>query len=165
MQMLKVYRFRGFPEREKTGIVIRYGYRCNVSYKCDCAKKCKYHRKKDFAYYYTSAMIELRRFFEWKFHIKLPWLIFIGHNDYDMSGTTKCPFHKSRCYTCFHCKYSEYDNCECEQICVNENYQQATYEEANAFEDSDWHHQGRCKFFEKNEWADNYDRETGEHIY
>lgn len=158
---MKIRWFRDLPDRKIKGLVIHYGYACNVSYKCDCAQKCKYrYSRKSFARYYTSAVMEIRRFFEYKLKIKLPYLLFIGHTNRDLSGTAKCPFNKSRCYTCWVCKYSYGD-----RGCSNEDYRKSDWKTANDFEDPDWHQQGRCKFFEKTEWADKYDKETGEDIF
>lgn len=159
---MKIRWFRDLPDRKIKGLVIRYGYACNVSYKCDCAQKCKYrYSRNSFARFYTSAVMEIRRFFEYKLKIKLPYLLFIGHTNRDLSGTAKCPFNKSRCYTCFDC-----ESCSPNGVCNNENYRNANWEAEGNFEiPTDWGYQWICKFFEKNELADNYDKKTGEHIF
>ena len=149
------------PEERKkiTGIKITCGYQCRSACYCDCAKKCKYRKGFPFSNWYVS----IRRFFEYQLHIKLPYWLFITKTYTDLSGTTKCPFKKERRYTCFDCKshggFDEYMN----GLCANKEYIRLN-KEGRASE----HYvpgQSYCKFFEKSEWADKWNKNTGERIF
>lgn len=140
-----------------TAIVITYGYACNDSRYCNCQRKCKYSNG---GYWFHNLSCKIHLFFEYRLHIKLPHLLYIGKKHTSLSGTTKCPFHKSRHYTCWDCKYSDG---QVHGSCLNEKYRKASYEESRT-DDPEWN-SGKCKFFEKNEWADDWDKETGEMIY
>jgi hypothetical protein len=149
------------PDKEKrkkiTGIDIRHGYYCLDSTWCDCRRKCKYAKG---GFKFHNFSVEMHRFFEYRLHIKLPHLLYIGKKDTSLSGTTKCPFHKSRHYTCWDCIYS--NGC-IDGGCSNEQYHKATYEESRST-DKEWKH-GKCKFFEATPWSDKWDRDTGEWIH
>lgn len=140
------------PEKRKkiTGIHVIHGYHCLDSCWCDCGHKCKY--RKGFKFHNFSVAVH--RFFEYRLHIELPHLFYIGKCITNLSGTAKCPFHKSRRYTCFDCKYQYGD-----RNCSNEKYHNASWKESRP-DDPEWSN-GKCKFFEKNEWADDWDRKTG----
>jgi len=146
------------PKKRKriTGIDIRHGYNCRASTWCNCSNKCKHKSN----YKFHNWSVRVHRFFEYKLHIKLPHLLYIGKHSVDLSGTTKCPFNKSRYYTCWDCKYSD---CDPDGVCLNEERNNTPVEERKII-DPDWGEYGKCKFFEKSEWADNWDRNTGERI-
>lgn len=135
------------------GIMVSRGYRCMDSCWCDRASKCKYNKE----YTYHNLSVRVHNFFEYRLHIKLPHLIYITIRNANMSGTEMCPYHKSRLYTCHDCKW-----CTGKDYCENPDYSKSPYEESKNFDDPDWHNVCRCKFFEKNEYADRYDKKTGE---
>lgn len=141
-------------------ISITNGYNCMDSTDCNCRDKCKYCRI-SFRFHNWSAKVH--NFFEYRLHIKLPHILYIGKKDTWLSGTTKCPFNKPRRYTCYHCKshggFDEYYG----GLCSNEDYIRLN-KEGRSME----HYvegQSYCKFFEKDEWADKYDKNTGETIW
>ena len=63
---------------------------------------CKYGKS---FYKLHNFSVELHRFFEYRLHIKLPYLIYVDKKWKRLSGTDKCPYNKSRNYTCWDCKY------------------------------------------------------------
>lgn len=133
-----------------TGIHITYGCVCNSYCYCDCRNKCKY--KNGFNFHNWS--IEVRRFFEYNLHIKLPNLLYISKEYIDLSGTEKCPFHRSRRYTCADCKYQlGLRNCSI-----------PFYERKEIKEPTEWGEHYLCGSFEKCDWADNLDKDTGKMI-
>lgn len=132
-------------------IHIKIGYKCGDGLHCDKYRKCKYRAK---WYKLHNISVDIHRFFEYRLHIKLPHLISIGQNWVRLSGTNKCPFHKSRYYDCYDCKYiggSLLRDCTCKER--NETpYKERLYIE------NEW---GRaCGYFEKCNWADNYKTEN-----
>lgn len=149
------------PEKRKkiTGIMILHGYHCMNSCYCDCASKCKYRK----GYKFHNWSVAVRRFFEYKLHIKLPHLLYINKKSTDLSGTTKCPFKKERMYSCHNCKYHSGFDEYMKGLCGNQ-------ERNRLNKEGKWREhylpgELRCKFFEKNEYADNWDRNTGERIW
>lgn len=153
--------FNKDPEKRNkiTGIRITHGYQCSSACCCDCASKCKY--RKGFKFHNWS--VGVHRFFEYKLHIKLPHWLYINKHWTDLSGTTKCPFKKERRYSCHNCKYQAGYDIDCKGICGNkERYR--LIEEGRGME---LYIQGQyhCKLFEKNEWADKYNKDTGEKIW
>ena len=134
---------------------IKHGYHCSSSCWCD-KRKCKY--RKGFKFHNFS--VNVHRFFNYHFNINLPHLLYINRRYTDLSGTTKCPYGKSRFYTCYDCKYCGYD-----RSCNNPKYSTATYEELIDFIDDDWNRHCRCNLFEKSDYADAWDRDTGERVY
>lgn len=149
--------FNNDPTKRKKikGLSITIGYRCSDACWCDCASKCKY--RKGFGFHNFS--VRLHDFFQYRLHIKLPHFLYVDKESNHLSGTEMCPYQKSRRYTCWDCKYSLGNGCG------NKQYRDSTWEESHDFEDPEWHNTGKCKFFEKDEFADNYDRKTGEIIY
>lgn len=149
------------PEKRKkiTGIQITHGYHCSQSYCCDCGKKCKY--RKGFKFHNWS--VKVHRFFQWHLHIKLPHLLYINKKYTDLSGTTKCPFKKERKYHCIDCKYHDGYDEYMNGLCGNKEYRRLGREGKGG----ELYVQGQhyCKLFEKNEWADKWDKNTGETIY
>jgi hypothetical protein len=131
------------PTKRKkiTGLTIWYGLSCLDACWCDCGQKCKYGKS---GYWYHNFSVRLHTFFEYKLHIKLPHLLYIGRKSEIISGTEKCPFRKSKRLTCWDCKYG-YGRCGCR----NEKYHNSSYEESKS-DDPEWPH-GKCKFFEKYE--------------
>ena len=133
------------------GINILVGYHCLSSCWCDCGRKCKYRGR----YKLHNLKVRINRFLYDKFRLHLPNLIYFSQHSVDLSGTEKCPFKKERMYTCWDCEYHYgMDNCSSEE------YRNASYEESR--------HptlDRACKFFEKNEYADKWDKKTGERIY
>jgi hypothetical protein len=153
--------FNNDPTKRKRiiGIRITHGYHCSISYCCDCGRKCKY--RKGFKFHNWS--VSVHRFFEYRLHIKLPHLLYINKEYTDLSGTTKCPFKKERRYTCFDCKYHGGFDEYMKGLCANKEYIRLN-KEGRAIE----HNvpgQSYCKFFEKSEWADRWDKNTGERIF
>lgn len=145
------------PKKIK-GITITCGYQCNCAYHCSNGRKCKYRGGFNKL---NNWYVGVRRFFEFKFGIKLPWPIYLQSLYTNLSGTTKCPAHKSRYYSCWDCKHTDGDP---DGYCLNPKYRNATFEERKC-NDPDWGDYGKCGFFEKHAWADNWDKKTGEIIY
>jgi len=147
------------PKKRKRikGLHIEYGYYCLSCSSCDCMSKCKY--KGGFKFHNWS--VKVHRFFEYKLHIKLPHLLYISKHSVDLSGTTKCPFNKSRRYTCWDCQYCDGDP---DGVCLNKERNETPVKERD-FDDPDWGKYHRCKFFKKTPWADNWDKNTGERIF
>lgn len=132
----------------RTTIHITIGYDCGDSCYCDKAKICK-HRGR---YKFHNFSVSLHTFFEYRLHIKLPYLIYIGQKWERLSGTDKCPYHKSRNYTCHDCKFVGGEllrDCYCTER-TNTNYNDLKPD----IETKDWGKQ--CAYFEKCEWADDY---------
>lgn len=128
---------------------INIGYQCGDGLDCDKYRKCKYKAK---WYKLHNISIRIHRFFEYRLHIKLPHLIYIGQKWKRLSGTDKCPFRKSRHYSCYDCKYIGGEcliNCYCPEK-INTYYKDWKPD----IETEDWGK--RCAYFEKCEWADNY---------
>ena len=128
-------------------IHINVGYKCGDELHCNMRKKCKYRAK---WYKLHNISVEIHRFFEYRLHIKLPHLLYIGQRWERLSGTDKCPFHKSRNYTCYDCKYICGDLC---RECSCKERTDTPYNERLTVE-NEWGKQ--CGYFEKCEWADDY---------
>ena len=143
-----------------TGLIITCGYHCSNSFRCKCGSKCKY--RKGFTFHNWS--VGVHRFFEYRLHIKLPHLLYIQRQYTDLSGTTKCPFQMERIYTCFDCKYHAGFDEYMKGICGNK-------ERHRLVEERKWEELDvpdvpyRCKLFEKREWADKFDKNTGETLF
>lgn len=128
---------------------INIGYNCGDGLYCDKYKKCKYRAK---WYKLHNMSVKIHRFFEYRLHIKLPHLIYIGQKWERLSGTDKCPFHKSRHYSCYDCKYIGGEwlrDCSC-----SERIKTYYKDRKPDIYIEDWGK--RCAYFEKNEWADDY---------
>lgn len=134
-------------------ITITHGYYCLDSARCDRKSKCKH----GVGFKYHNWSVKVHKFFRYRLHIKLPYILYIGKEDAWLSGTTKCPFNKPRRYTCRHCKFKD------GWVCFNEDYIRLNKEGRS--EEHEVEGQSYCKFFEKNEWADKYDKNTGETIW
>ena len=131
-------------------IHINIGYQCGDGLNCDKYKKCKYKAR---WYKLHNMSVEIHRFFEYRLHIKLPHLIYIGQKWERLSGTSKCPYHKSRHYTCYDCKYvcgALLRDCTCKER------NDTPYKERPVVENK-W--ETPCAYFEKCEWADDYKTE------
>ena len=125
--------------------------------RCDCDKrfKCKYAksnaRSKNFE-------MKLRDFFKYKLNIKIPPSpIFIMKDWKRLSGTNKCPFHKSRNYTCHGCKYCGgilYRDCLCEER------NNTKVKERKEYVDNEWSNYSKCGYFEKLDCDYNYLKEN-----
>lgn len=127
---------------------------CINHYYCEYNNICEYNRTKQKMY---KIRKRLRDFLVFKFGIHLgslesKWIY------RDLSGTTICHHHVSRNYSCFDCKYSRCDTVEIEMCCTNEDYIN------NKFSESNIPGKRHCKFFSKDEYADDYNKETGEYI-
>ena len=131
----------------KGSIFITIGYKCGDGLDCNKYKKCKYRAR---FYKLQNMSVSIHRFFEYKLHIKLPHLIYIDQEWKRLSGTAKCPFHRSRNYTCYDCKYvggNLLRDCLCEER-NNTNYKE------RAVIKNEWGQ--KCAYFEKCDWADDY---------
>ena len=140
-----------------SGLIITCGYECGNSSSCDCAHKCKYNSNHKF----HNWSVAVHRFFEYRLHIKLPHLIYFNKEWVKLSGTTKCPHGKSRLYTCWDCKYCDGDP---DGVCLNPKKTTTPIEELKV-KDPDWGEHHRCSLFNKREWADKYDKNTGKIIW
>lgn len=128
---------------------ILIGCECGDLDRCDKRDVCKYRRK-----YYNlhNWSIYIHEFFEKKLHIQLPYLVSIDQKWERLSGTDKCPYHKSRNYTCYDCKFVGGEllrDCYCTGR-INTDYKNQKPD----IEIEDWGK--RCAYFEKCEWADDY---------
>ena len=126
---------------------INMGYECGDALHCDKSKKCKYRPKYRKLH---NISVDIHRFFEYRLHIKLPHLLYIGQRWERLSGTKKCPFHKSRHYTCYDCQYV------CGEIlreCGCNERNNTPYKERLEIE-TEWGSQ--CGYLKKCEWADDY---------
>lgn len=128
---------------------IQIGYQCGDGSHCDKYKQCKYRAK---WIKFHNLSVRIHNFFEYRLHIKLPHLIHISQKWERLSGTDKCPFHKSRRYTCYDCRYICGDNLE--ECCCPERYGVPFKERLPDVETEDWG--TRCAYFDKCEWADDY---------
>lgn len=142
-----------------TGIIITCGYHCNNSYGCKYGMKCKY--RKGFRFHNWS--VSVHRFFEYNLNIKLPHILYIQRKYTDLSGTTKCPFKQERKYTCFDCKYHGGFDEDMNGLCANKEYIRLNKEGRR--KEIDVPNQSYCKLFEKSEWADKFDKNTGEKLF
>lgn len=133
-------------------IHIKIGYKCGDNLHCDMRKKCKYRPK---WYKLHNMSINIHRFFDYRLHIKLPHLFFISQRWERLSGTKKCPYHKSRNYTCFDCKYVGGNLC---RECYNKERNDTPYDK-RIRKETEWGSQ--CGYFEKCEWADDYKGNSG----
>lgn len=138
-------------ERNKIrGLYISYGTACTFS-RCENRDKCKYGYKP---------------FQKWlnNIHMKTDHKIIVDRPRENLSGTTKCPFNEPRVYSCFDCKYhGGYDE-YMKGLCSNEERYALNKAKRSRETMSDDEHIP-CKFFEKNEYADKFDKRTGEYIY
>lgn len=159
--MFKIRFYRGMDINDLTkkgkikGIDIKYSTHCSF-YECDCRSKCKYRKASSI----HRILVNFRIWLSNNINInKLPNILFIDKPFRDLSGTTRCPFNVPRRYHCNDCIYSDYDDM-CEGICTCD--ERIKLIKARKFEEirsSDKY--TPCKFFTKNEFADNYDKETG----
>ena len=150
-------------ERKKiNGIVIECGYHCYIACSCDCGHKCKYRKSFYRIHNFTAA---IHRFFQYKLHIKLPYLIYLQKQSNDMSGTTMCPFKKPRRHTCHTCKYCGGIDENVDTICINKDL-------INSHKDGRWKEthiddetRANCIYFDPVDYADEFDKKTGGWIY
>lgn len=124
---------------------------------CDCDKKLKCKYAKNNYREFNNYIIKLRNFFKYKLNIEIPRLPFYITKDWKrLSGTTKCPFHKSRNYTCYDCKY-------CGGIllrdCLCEERNNTPVKERKEYVDNEWNKYLRCGYFEKCDWTNDYLKE------
>ena len=124
------------------------GYECGDYLDCDKSKKCKYKPK---FYKLHNLSVTIHRFFEYRLHIKLPYLINICQIWKRLSGTSKCPYHKSRNYDCYDCEYvTGYLLRECS---CKERIDTPCNERLSPIK-TEWGY--RCAYFKKCPWADNH---------
>lgn len=128
-------------------IRIKIGYECGDALHCNMRNKCKYRAK---WYKLHNLQVSIHRFFEYHLHIKLPYLIHVRQEWKRLSGTKKCPFGKSRCYTCYDCKFSS--GC-IDGECLCKERRETPYKE-HIIRETEWGKQ--CGYFEKSKWADDY---------
>lgn len=143
-------------ERKKiTGIIIKHGYYCLISYKCPNGKKCKYRK----AFVFHNWSVRVHRFFQYHLKIKLPHLIYIGKFSTDLSGTITCPYKIPREENCYRCKYSGVGE-DCENKERLKLWKEGKHKEYEIPENP-----YICKFFEKNDYFDCYNKKTGDIDY
>lgn len=138
------------------GLHVEIGYNCSNGCYCDCGYKCK-HRSN---YKWHNFWVEVSLFLRRKFNIDWHNPIYITKHYVDLSGTSKCPFKKERMYHCIHCKYQAGYDEYMKGLCSNKGHRDTPWRERRHPTNPQI-----CKFFEKNEWADKYDKDTGETIY
>lgn len=134
--------------------IINIGYECGDGTHCDKYKQCKYRAR---WHKLHNLKVNIHRFFEYKLHIKLPYLISIGQNWVRLSGTDKCPFHKSRNYTCYDCAYNmSFDEaCSCKERVETPYDKRLPDVPVDGWDDM-------CPYFNKCDWADNYTQKMKE---
>ena len=132
--------------------MIKIGYKCLDYIDCDKGHICKYRC----TYKYHNLKIEIRKFFKTYLHIELPiWKPIFYKDATTLSGTKKCPYNKSKHYTCYDCKYVCGDLLrECSNEKRLEDIDQGKYTYNKYKTDYSW--EKPCRYFEKNDWADNY---------
>lgn len=135
-------------------LLIIKGIECGDCCDCDKRNKCKYAKNNE---KFNNFGFKLKYFFN-KLKIKTPPLpIFITKDWKRLSGTSKCPFHKSRNYTCHDCKY-------CGGIlsgdCLCEERNNTPVKERKEYIDNEWSKYSKCGYFEKCDWADDYLKEN-----
>ena len=140
---------------KESGIYITYGYQCGDSSSCDCRHKCRHCG----SYRFHNFSVDFHRFFEKYLHIKLPHLLHISRKWVRLSGTTKCPYNKSRLYTCWDCQYCDGDP---DGVCLHPRAASRCYEDL-AVIDPEWGSHHRCKLFAPIPGAMEYDKQTGEY--
>lgn len=141
------------PKKRKRikGLIINIGRRCLSSCWCDHAPKCRYNK----GFRFNNMIVNFRRIIRLKFKIDLPQIIFIGPHDVDLSGTTKCSYKMPRRYTCWDCQNAYgMDNCR-----IPFRDRKPLIEETDGFSSQ------ICGSYVPNNWADNWDRKTGERTY
>lgn len=124
-------------------IHITIGCECGDRLDCDKSKKCKYGKV---THRLHNLSVNIHRFFQYRFHIKLPYLVYINRKYKRLSGTNKCPYKKSRNYTCYDCKF--HHGIETCKISISDRKE-------NIPEDG-WSKHSKCGSFDKAEWADEY---------
>lgn len=139
---------------DESFLLIIKGIECGDHYNCDKRNKCKYAKSNA---RFHNFKIKLKDFFKYKLNIKVPPSpIFITKDWKRLSGTNKCPFHKSRNYTCHDCKY-------CGGIllrdCLCEERNNTPVNKRKKYIDNEWNKYSRCGYFEKLDWADDYLKE------
>lgn len=128
-------------------ISIRIGTTCGDSCYCDCKQKCKYRPR----YKWHNMQVDIRRWIWLHCHFDIPiWFNFYRKWEH-LSGTDRCPFHKSKDLTCWDCKYHVFGGEDIRGTCSNNNYLNASYEDSRPDPDPDWQNPRRCKFFEERE--------------
>lgn len=152
--------FADTPEKRNKirGIHIFCGYHCYIAYDCDCGRKCKY--RKNFTKLHNFS-VRIHRFFEYRLHIKLPHLLYISKDSNDMSGTILCPFKKPRRYTCYDCKSCAGVDENIDTICINKERRKLFEEKRGKEAYNDDYTRAHCEFFDKVDYADDYDKRTG----
>lgn len=156
--------FADTPEKRNkiTGIRVICGYHCYNACNCKYGHKCKY--RKNF-YKLHNMSVAIHRFFEYRLHIKLPHLFYITKLSNDMSGTTLCPSKQPRKYTCYDCKFCVGVDENIDTICINKErrklFDEKRYKETHIDDVS----RANCPFFDKVEYADDYDKKTGGIIF
>ena len=129
-------------------MILYISYECGDYLHCDKSKQCKYKPR---FYKLHNLSVKIHRFFEYRLHIKLPYLIRIYQTWKRLSGTSKCPYHKSRYYDCYDCKYVSgelFRECSCKER-IN-----APCNERLSPIKTEWGY--RCAYFKKCPWADNH---------
>ena len=121
-------------------LLIKTGYECMDQSDCDKKCKCKYSCKSN------KFFMNIHSFLKNNLHIKLPRLISFSKLNVQLSGTELCPYHKSRNYTCWDCKYQS-NLYECKIM---------SYDRKDYIPKDGWSKCSRCGSFEKSEISDNY---------
>ena len=157
--MFKIYALRNFmdedPKKRKKieAITIVCGYRCNEALWCPNGADCKYLRKNSHSW--NNFLVELRRVSKIKLKKEIHIPIYFSRHSANLSGTTKCPYHMDRVFTCKDCIYSSDINCT-----NKERLELVAKGRGNEVFDP-----GipiKCKLFKINEWSGNYDKRTGD---
>lgn len=157
--MFKIYALRNFreedPKKRKKIIAISLvcGYRCNEASWCPNGADCKYLRKN--SHVWNNFLVELRRISRIKLKKEIHIPIYFKRHSTNLSGTTKCPYHMDRVFTCMDCMYSADINC------INkERLELIAKGRGNEIFDPGMTR--KCKLFKINEWSGNYDKRTGD---
>lgn len=127
-------------------IRIQTGLECGDRLKCSYREKCKKYANR--SYILHNMKVDIRDFFEYRLHIKLPHIpIYVEKKYARLSGTKSCPFNLPRNYTCYDCKWIGGDML---RDCLSPRTDPKEYPP------DEWHRNGQCKYFEKCSWADDY---------
>ena len=152
MFRIRFYRDITNPDPKKRrkirGIIFFIGRSCSSACYCDKSNKCRYRDR----HQVHNLSVRFRSYIYRKCKIKIPYFIYFDKWVTNLSGTKKCPFHKSRRYSCWECKNS-----------YGLEYCRFEWNVRSESSNEDWPH-SVCGLFEPEEYAKNWDKRTGEYI-
>lgn len=142
-------------EKKVSGIEICCGKYCLNSCWCKHGNKCKYHK----GFGWHNFCVNFNRFFYYHFHLDIHIPLYIRKFESDFSGTSVCPYHTERMYSCWDCKY-----CGGGEDCTNKKRYELI-KSGKIDEVSGDFGDGKCKLFELSDYGKSWDKKTGERIF